>query len=311
MAITAASGYPQYSGNIISPMFAMELLEQFYCATIYSDISTTEYTGELEKCGDQITFWREPEVRIRDTEKNQTIEHDTIDSEQVTMVVDKAKDFSIKISQIDEKQICNWPKFKEAFLRRAAYRLAQVIDQELIAQMYFDADPLNKGEFAGALSGNINLGVAGNPLPVNSTNVTEIFSRIQQALDEQCAPDEERFIILPPAAITVLRNSELRLAYATALNFSPLVNGRLPGEVMGFNIFRSINVPRVFDPAVNTYCYEIVAGSKMATAFAAQIERTRSIEDVNEWSTFYQGLAVYGYKVLYPKAIAAMYARFT
>lgn len=29
MAVPAASGYPQYSGNLISPMFSMELLEQF------------------------------------------------------------------------------------------------------------------------------------------------------------------------------------------------------------------------------------------------------------------------------------------
>lgn len=310
MAVPAASGYPQYSGNLISPMFSMELLEQFYCTTIYSDISTTEYSGELEKCGDQITFWREPEVRIRDTEKNGTIEHDTIDSEPITMIVDKAKDFSIKISQIDEQQICNWPKWKESFLRRASYRLAQVIDQGLLAQMFFDTDALNKGSNAGALSGNVNLGVTGDPLPVNNTNVTELFARLHQVLDEQCAPSDGRFLVLPPAAITVLRNSDLRAAYLTGLDWSPMVNGRLPDLVMGFMIMQSINVPRVFDPAVNTQCYELVAGVKMATAFAAQIEKTRVIEDKDDWATYYQGLAVYGYKVLYPKALAAMYARF-
>ncbi len=52
MAVPAAAGYVQYSGNIISPLFSMELLEQFYCSTLYSDISTVEYSGELEKCGD-------------------------------------------------------------------------------------------------------------------------------------------------------------------------------------------------------------------------------------------------------------------
>ena len=59
MAIPAASGYPQYSGNLINPLFSMDLLERFYASTIYSDISSTEYTGELEKGGDQITFWRD------------------------------------------------------------------------------------------------------------------------------------------------------------------------------------------------------------------------------------------------------------
>jgi hypothetical protein len=310
MAITASAGYPQYSGNLISPLFSMELLEQFYCSTVHSDISTTEYSGELEKCGDQITFWREPEVRIHDTTKNSKIEHDTIDSEPVTMVIDKAKEFSIKISQIDEKQICNWPAWKESFLRRAAYRLAQVIDQELLAKMYVDVDPLNQGENAGALSGNVQLGATGNPVPITSANIIEILSRLHQVLDEQCAPSENRFVVLPPSAITVLRNSDLRAAYLTGLSWSPAVNGRLPEEVMGFKLIQSINVPRVFDPGVNTDCYQIVAGVKMATGFAAQIEKTRVIEDKDDWATYYQGLAVYGFKVLYPKALAGLYARF-
>lgn len=310
MAIIAASGYPQYSGNLISPMFSMELLEQFYCSTVYKDISTTEYTGELTKCGDQITFFREPEVRIRDTQKNQTIEHDTIDSEPVTMVVDRAKDFSIKISQIDEKQICNWDQWKQRFLQRAAYRLAMSIDQSLLAQMYFDADPLNRGETAGAQSGNVQLGAAGNPVPVTSVNVTQTLSLLHQVLNEQCAPSEGRFVVLPPAAVTVLMNSDLRAAYLTGLSWSPMINGRLPDQVMGFTIMQSINVPRVFDAAVNTECYEIIAGAKMATAFAAQIEQARIMGDKDDWSTYYQGLAVYGFKVLYPKAIAALYARF-
>jgi hypothetical protein len=226
------------------------------------------------------------------------------------MVIDKAKEFSIKISQIDEKQICNWPAWKESFLRRAAYRLAQVIDQELLAKMYVDVDPLNQGENAGALSGNVQLGATGNPVPITSANIIEILSRLHQVLDEQCAPSENRFVVLPPSAITVLRNSDLRAAYLTGLSWSPAVNGRLPEEVMGFKLIQSINVPRVFDPGVNTDCYQIVAGVKMATGFAAQIEKTRVIEDKDDWATYYQGLAVYGFKVLYPKALAGLYARF-
>lgn len=60
MAVKAAAGYPQYSNNIITPMFSMDLLERFYCTTVFSDISTTEYSGELQKCGDQITFSANP-----------------------------------------------------------------------------------------------------------------------------------------------------------------------------------------------------------------------------------------------------------
>lgn len=311
MGVPAASGYPQYSGNIINPLFAMDLLEQFYCSTIHSDISTTEYTGQLEKQGDQITFWREPEVRVRDTVKNQAIEHDTIESEPVTMVIDRAKDFSIKFSQIDEKQIQNFPKWKEAFLRRAGYRLGQAIDQDLLVEMYTNVDPRNEGITAGAISGNIDFGETGSPISLNSTNITQKLAEVHQALDELCAPKEGRFVILPPVGVTALRNSDLRAAYLTALNWSPLVNGRIPDQVMGFTIMESVNVPTVIDPSTSNRAYHIVAGTKMATAFAAQIEQTRVIEDKDEWSRFYQGLMVYGFKVLYEDALVHMYAEIT
>lgn len=308
MPIPAASGYPQYSGSLINPLFSMDLLERFYCSTVYSDISTTEYTGELEKCGDQITFWREPEVRVRDTSKNQKIEHDTIDSEPVTMTVDKAKDFSIKVSQIDEKQICNFPTWKEAFLRRAGYRLAQAIDPELLTEMYTNTSPNNEGAEAGLLSNNVNLGETGAPIEITSENVTAVLAQVHQVLDEQCAPAEGRFIVVPPAFITILRNSDLKAAYMTGLSWSPLTNGRIPDEVMGFKIMQSINVPSVVDPGENVRAYHLVAGVKMATAFAAQIEKTRVIEDKDDWATYYQGLTAYGFKVLYGDALVHLYA---
>jgi hypothetical protein len=311
MPVPAASGYPQYSGNLITPLFSMDLLERFYASTIYSDISTTEYTGELEKAGDQITFWREPRVRVRDTTKNQPIEHDTISSEPITMTIDKAKDFSIKMSQIDEVQIQNFPTWKEKFLASAGRELAIAIDGPLMTEMYTSVDVYNQGATAGIKSQNINLGTAGAPIAITKSNVTDVLSTVHQVLDEQNAPTDNRFITMPPAAITVLRNSDLRAAYLTGLSWSPLVNGKLPDEVMGFTIMRSNLIPSVIDPTVMLRAYHIVAGVKSATAFAAQIEKTRVIEDKDDWATYYQGLTVYGFKVLYPDALVHLYATFS
>jgi hypothetical protein len=310
MGVSAASGYPQYSGSLISPMFSMELLERFYTNTVYSDISTTEYSGELEKGGDQITFWREPEVIVRDAYKNKKIEHDTINAEPVTMIIDRAKEFSIKVSHIDEKQIQNWPKWKESFLRNAGYQLAQAIDPDLMEEMYTAVAAANQGANAGAQSGSINLGEADAPLVITSDNIIEVLSWVHQVLDEAKAPRQGRFIILPPAGITALRNSDLQAAYMTGLSWSPLTNGRIPEEVMGFVIMESLNLPSETDVGTSKLAYHLIAGVKMATAFAAQLEKTRVIEDKDEWATFYQGLTVYGFKVLYPEALVHIYATF-
>lgn len=310
MGVPAAAGYPQYSGNIITPLFSMELLELFYCTTVYGEISTTEYSGELERYGDQITFWREPEITIRDYEKGGPITHDTIDSEPVTLVVDQAKNFSIEISQIDEKQIENWPAWRQSFLRRGAYNLATAIDASLLANQFVNADPNNVGTTAGVKSHAYNLGTTGAPAPITSSNVTQYLTYVQGVLDEQCAPREGRFIVIPSIMFTTMLNSDLKAAYLTGMDISPMINGRLPPQVGGFNVYVSNFVPQLFDGGAGATCYEIVAGYQGATGFAAQIDRTREIEGPDSWNRYYQGLAVYGFKVLYPKGIASLYAKF-
>lgn len=310
MGVPAASGYPQYSGNLITPIFRMQLLERWYCSTVYSDISSTEYTGELNKGGDEIIFWREPKVQVHKYIKNQPIKHDTIDSEPVKMVIDQAYNFSIKMNHIDEQQIQNFDAWKAGFLRSAGLELARVIDPLLMTEMYTAVGPDNEGANAGAQSHSVNLGEVGAPLVITKENVVEVLSQVHQVLDEACAPKEGRFVVLPPAGITVLRNSDLRAAYLTGLSWSPIVNGRLPDTVMGFTVLESTYIPRVVDGATSKLAYHLLAGVKMATAFAATIEDSRVITDKDDWANYYQGLSVFGYKTLYPDGLVHIYATF-
>lgn len=310
MGVPAASGYPQYSGNLITPVFRMQLLERWYCSTLYSDIASTDYTGELNKGGDEIIFWREPKVVVRKYNKNDPIIHDTISGEPVKMTIDQAYNFSIKMNHIDEQQIQNFEAWKSGFLRSAGLELAHAIDPVLLTDMYTSAAAFNSGTTAGLQSGNINLGEAGAPLVITKTNIVEVLSLVHQVLDEACAPKEGRFITLPPAGITALRNSDLQAAYLTGLNWSPLINGRIPDTVMGFTILESTFIPRVVDGTVNKLSYHLVAGVKMATAFAATIEDSRVISDKDDWANYYQGLSVFGFKTLYPDGIVHIYATF-
>lgn len=310
MGIPAASGYPQYSGNLITPIFRMELLERWYCSTIYSDVASTEYTGELNQGGDEIVFWREPKVQVRKYVKNEPIIHDTIDGEPVKMVVDQAYNFSIKINKLDEQMIQNWDNWKAGFLKSAGIELARVIDPLLLTEMWSSVAEYNQGAEAGIKSRSVNLGEPGAPVVLTKENIVEVMSLIHQVLDEACAPKEGRFITLPPAGITALRNSDLRAAYLTGLSWSPMVNGRLPETVMGFTILESNYLPAVIDGGTGKLSYHIVAGVKMATAFAATIEDSRVITDKDDWANYYQGLSVFGFKVLYEDGLVHLYATF-
>lgn len=316
MPIPAASGYPQFSGSLIPPMFSSKLVEQFYCSSVYADITTTEYTGELTKCGDQITFFRTPRVRVRRGSKDGTIKHDAIDTCPITMVVDQMLEFSVKVSKVDMKQICNWASWESALLKSASYNIGEAIDRGLLAQTYVEAAAENKGATAGIRTLSYNLGVTGSPLALTSTNIWETLTLVAGVLREQCLPMDDLFIILPDVALPILLNSPMISANAglagacCEVASNAILNGKVPAKLAGFDVYISHNVPYVTDGSV--VAYSMVAGWRGATAFAMQIEDTRVItDDKDSWDQYLQGLTVFGQKVIQPEGLAGLYASFS
>ena len=60
----------------------------------------------------------------------------------------------------------------------------------------------------------------------------------------------------------------------------------------------------------SSICWHVIAGVKMATAFAATIEDSRVMSDKDDWASYYQGLSVFGFKVLYPDGLVHAYVTF-
>lgn len=315
MAVTAASGYPQYSGSLIPPMFSSKLVEQFYCSSVYADITTTEYSGELNKCGDQITFFRTPRVRVRRGSKDGTIKHDTIDTCPITMVIDQMLEFSVKVSKVDMKQICNWASWESSLLKSASYNIGESIDAALLALTFVQAAAANKGIAAGVRTGSYNLGATGAPLALTSNNIWETLTQVAGVLREQCLPMDDLFIVLPDVALPILLNSPMISANAGLAGAccdvasNAILNGKVPAKIAGFDIYISHNVPYVTDTGV--VAYSMTAGWRGATAFAMQIEDTRVItDDKDSWDSYMQGMTVYGYKVIQDEGVAGLYGSF-
>jgi len=309
--IPAAAGYPQYSGNLILPQFGQELIERFYCSTIFGEISNTDYIGQLAKQGDQITFFREPRAVVRDYIKDMTLKHDTLTAESVTLTVDKAKYFSLKIDRIDQFQMGPmWEKMRSAFLSNAAREIANQIDCSLLGMVYTKADCANRGPQAGCQSGMYNLGTTGNPVVITEANIVEVLTCLQAVLNEACVPRENRYVVLPPIAEKVLLNSPLANYCFSGQQPTMLLNGRIPNMVAGFKIFISPHVPKVFDAGAGVDAYQIIAGIQASTVFASQIDEVRTMQDFNNFDTFLQGLSVYGFDVIEPKGLVSLYARF-
>lgn len=305
--VPAASGYPQYSGNFIHPMVSMRLIEDFYCTSVFGEISSTEYSGEFSRGGDQITFWRAPEVIVRDYVKNGEMKHDTLESKPVTITIDRAKYFSFKMDCIDEFQIQNWDAIKSATMANATRAMVDCIDKELLGSTFAMAAAKNQGANAGAQCQNVNLGVIGAPVVITAANLLQKLTEIALVLDEQCVPQEGRFIVLPMCFRPLILNGPLAAADFSGMSQSLYMNGRAPGELVGFKIYFSHNVKMVDDPS-NRKAWHILAGLPMATVFATQMEKMREFEGHDSFDTYYQALQVYGFDVLYPQALVHMYA---
>lgn len=309
-AIPAAAGYPQYSGNLIPPVYSQTIIENFYCSTVFGDISTTAYLGELRGRGDQITFWKEPCVIVRDHVKDGTIKHDVLESDTITLAIDRAKEFSYKMARIDIEMMPMWDQMRAALMRNTARVIADKIDCDLLNEIYTQVSCFNQGPAAGCESGSYNLGQTGNPLPVTSLNVLEVLTNMSAVLDEACIPAEGRYVVIPTPMKVAIMNSELRAAYFSGLNQSTYLNGKIADNIAGFTIYVSNHVPRVFDTGANVNAYHIPFGIRSATAFASVIELTREIEDKDSFDVFWQGLNAYGFGVIHPEALGHLYARF-
>ena len=318
MAIAAAAGYPQYSGSLIPPLFSQDLIERFYSESIFGSITTTEYTGELKQKGDQITFFRKPKVEVRKATKDGTIKHDTIDTCPITMTIDNALEFSIKMSQMDTMLMTTWAKWESAITESASNQLTQIIDVEVLTSMAVDADPANKGNVAGIVSGLYNQGAPGAPVNLTAANIWEYLTRTRAVLKEQRIPTDDLWIALPDAAEPLLLNSPHITANAglagacCTVASDGILNGKLPTKIAGFTVYITPNLEGNMDAGTGQLAYSCIAGFSGAMAFASQIERTRMMKDSDKdsWDNYIQGLSIYGYKAILPEGLAVLYAQF-
>lgn len=303
MSLPTASGYPQYSGNLINPIYSTEIIERFYCESIFPEISDTNYAGALKKCGDQVTFWRAPRAVIHDYAKNQKLEHDVIESEPVTLCVDRGTYFNLKMDMVDEKQICNASDLRQKYIKDATFRMTQKVDTEVLAYVPTRVDSRNQGQQAGAQTGTYQLGTLLNPRPVTKLDILDWMHDMHSVLDEACQPMEGRYLVLPHVAINMLLKSMLS-NYNSIGGSTPeqiALNGRLPNVIAGFNIYRSSNI--AFGMNGGNRVYSTIAGVKNATAFAGQIEYMREIEHPDYFGTLNQGVMVYGFEVMQPESV--------
>lgn len=313
------AGSPNGAVDAYIPIvFSRKMLKDFYVSTVFSEISNTDYEGEIKSGGDKVYIRRVPTLSIGEyvvggnsafpaggpaTAGGITYEVPKEGAEVLN--IDQAKYWAFQMDQIDmgqsDLQLIN------EFSSNAAEQLKIAVDREVLT--YF-CDPTlcdsdNTGTTAGAISGAYNMGadVNGSGRLVNATdgdadNILNVIVEMNAVLDENNIPMENRWVVLPASMCALLKKGDLRRADITG-DATGVVRTGLIGMVDNMKIYKSNQLPAA---TTETEAFLIPFGTKEALTFAGQITKTETGQLENSFGKYWRGLFVYGRAVVQPKA---------
>ena len=304
MTFPVVGGHPNYSGTFIPEIWSTKLIEKYYDSTVLSQISNTDYEGEIRNQGDKVHIRTTPTLEIHDYQIGQTLVNQRPEAPTLELLIDKGFYWSAIIDDVVEKQ--QDIDQMNLWAQDAAEQLKIKLDSRVLGSIVPDVHAENKGQNAGRISGNIDLGATGNALAVDRDNVLETILMMGQVLDEQNTPESNRFLILPYWMTTMLKLSDIKDASLTGDGTTPLRNGRV-GMIDRFTVYNSNLLPRYVDGAHNPT--HVLAGTTEGLTFATQLTKTESLRAESTFGNIMRGLMVYGHKVVKPEALTAAYVR--
>ena len=304
MAYPRVPGQPNYSGVFIPEIWSTKLIDKYYDGTVLSEISNTDYEGEIRNMGDKVIIRTRPTLEIHDYEIGQSLIHQRPEAPTLELLIDKGFYWDTIIDDVVEKQ--QDIDQMNLWAEDASEQMKIKLDTRVLGSIVPDIAANNKGTTAGRISGNINLGTTGSPVALTRTNILDTILELGQVLDEENNQETGRFLLLPFWATTLLKLSDIKDASLTGDGTSPLRNGRV-GIIDRFTVYNSNLLPRYLDGGNNTF--HMLAGTQAGLTFATQLTKTEDLRAESTFGDIMRGLMVYGHKVVKPEALAAAYVR--
>jgi hypothetical protein len=291
------------STGFIPEIWSGKLVEKFYSSTVLTAISNTDYEGEIKNKGDRVQIRTKPTITIHDYRADGLLGLDRPSGGKVTLTIDQGKYFSLILDDVMELQ--SDLNLLSMWADDAAQQMKITVDTAVLLGILDQADSDNRGATAGAISGNINLGVTstgplsvvGRDATVGQVEVVDLLLRMGQCLDEQNIPETGRWVIIPAWMGRMIKQSELRQAYMSGDSVTMLRNGRL-GMVDRFTVYISNLLPNGTAASLVAGEWAIYAGHAHGLTFASQISKVETLRSEMTFGQILRGLQVYGYLVV-------------
>lgn len=302
MSYPRASGIPDYgpsgSINYDPEVYSGKLVEKFYKTTVFGEIASTDYEGDIAGMGANVIIRTVPDVTVSDYVVGAGLTNTYPSSSSVTLSIDKGKSFAVAVNTVDARQ--SDLDMADIFANDGSIKLRIAADADMLESIPADVSADNSGTTAGADSNDINLGSAAAPRSVSTSNVLDFIVDCNQALDEQSVSDEGRWMVLPPWMISRIKRSDLKDASLAGDSVSILRNGKV-GMIDRTMIYQSRSLLTQNSPsAAATY---VMFGHSAGLTFASQITELRMIDNPNDFGYLVQGLMVYGFEAVEPSYI--------
>jgi len=310
---------PSYSGAFLPTLWSGKLLAKFYQNTILSEVTNTDYEGELKNQGDTIRIRLAPSISISDYTAGQSLSYEVPTPIFQDMQVNKGKYFGVQVNEVLAYQ--SDMNLMNMFTEDAAKQLKISIENEVFFNSFVTEGPAlkNMGATAGAISSSYNLGTDIAPIDqANAANILNAILRMSSTLDEQNVPEDGRFLIITPYDRHLLMQSNIAQAYFTGDQSSTIRTGKI-GMLDRFTVYVSNLLPRgaagkalvpgLSDPSTGAAVTNakarrlMVAGTKHASSFAMTVNKTEPLRNQTDFGDIVRGLAVYGRKVVKPEAL--------
>jgi len=311
---------PSYSGVFIPTLWSNKLNAKFFANTMLTEITNTDWEGEIKNQGDTIRIRTAPSITIRDYAGAGT----TLTSEvpvpiSVDMQINKGKYFNVQVNDILAHQADM--DLMNMFTDDAAKQMKIQIENDCFFQYFVTEGTVaaNKGATAGALSSAYNLGTDAAPIDqATPANVLNAILQMSSALDEQNVPEDGRYLVMSPRDRQLLMQTDIAQAYFTGDQSSTIRTGKI-GMLDRFTVYVSNLLPKgnagkavvagLTDASTGATVSGakkrrmMVAGTKHACAFAASISKTEPLRNQTDFGDIVRGLNVFGHKVLKPEAM--------
>lgn len=265
--------------NFIPTIWSARLLANLDKSLVALQMVNRDYEGEIKAYGDTVKINQLGNITIKDYDGSDIDDPEEMDSTQQTLVIDQAKYFNFAVKDVDAAQAN--VNLLNGSMERAAYAMADVIDQDIFETM--------------ATNAGIKEGTASAPKEVFVDTAYDLLVDLGVKLDEKNVPKAGRKIVLPPWYFGLLAKDP---RFTKDMNI--LQNGVVENATVGrFQLLQSNNLKK----ATGASAFHAVGGTTQATSFANQIVETEAYRPEKNFSDAVKGLNVWGRKVVEKDAL--------